>query len=690
VTRARRVSRRVLSALLVLVSGTLCGVAVGEIDGPLERASVDWRYGLRGDHAPSREIVIVAIDDDTLRRLGERPPVSRRLQARVVDRLTRAGAAVIAYDLTLAGRTATDADADSALVAALRGAPAAVVSVTNYDAAGTSLEPLAGIASFGTTVRPASTLRDFGRREGTWVTFTPPMGALDGFPAAVAAQFRRAGRVVPPRGALIDYAGPSLTYPRISFADVLSGRDATEDVRGRIVVVADTRAAGGDLHAVPVGGRMAGGELQANAIATALEGFPLREVSPAVSTLSMVGLAGLLGGLFLLPGRRREAGVERSLDPLVVVAAGIGLALAWALAAYLAFGAGAALDFMPGLAVIGAGTLVDWVLATRDERARYAMLRQRLAEGATELVEAVRRSGQTGVHRELHLAISGYALKDVIGRGGMGIVWLATHRRLGRDVALKVIDWRFHDDLDFRRRFMEEARVAAQISHPNVITVYNMDADGDILFIEMEVIEGRSLDGLLASLSTDLLRVVALMHRIAVAVDAVHAKGFVHCDVKPGNVMIGSADPDHPYLGDFGLAKRPGGPVLLNGRWAGSSDYAAPEQSSGGDVGFPADIYAMGVMVFEALTGRLPFAHDDRDELPRLHREAPRPAVSQRNPMLPAALDEVVRRAMAIDPGARPATASAFTAEVLEIVRSIPTPPSPTQPANPSQPTDVL
>ena len=248
-----------------------------------------------------------------------------------------------------------------------------------------------------------------------------------------------------------------------------------------------------------------------------------------------------------------------------------------------------------------------------------------------------------------------YEVRTWIGRGGMGEVYLARDTRLGRPVALKVLPERFALDERFRERLLRESRLAASLDHPNVVPVYDAgEADGR-LFIAMRYVDGVNLKALLrdaAPLAPE--RVIDIVGQLAEALDAAHQRGLVHRDVKPGNVLLDQqGDRDHAYLADFGLTHSPAATGPTDGQLMGTVDYVAPEQIRGDVVDGRADQYALGCLLFECLTGSLPFR--DRSEVAAIfaHLEEPAPVASERHEALPPAVDAVLARAMAKAPEQR-------------------------------------
>jgi len=269
--------------------------------------------------------------------------------------------------------------------------------------------------------------------------------------------------------------------------------------------------------------------------------------------------------------------------------------------------------------------------------------------------------------------LAGYELGEQIGRGGMAVVYRARDVRLDRWVALKILAPELARDESFRQRFIRESRAAAAVDHPNIIPVFEAgDADG-VLFIAMRYVEAGDV-GTLAARSgpLDVARVNSIVAQIAAALDAAHAVSLVHRDVKPANMLIGAlaagGRPDHLYLSDFGLSKQsvsaPG--LTLTGQFMGTLDYMAPEQIEGKTVDGRADLYALACAAFELLTGTPPFRRDHDLALLWAQVSEPPPRPSQRRAGLPAAVDDVLLRALAKQPGQRQASCLEFAAQLQE------------------------
>jgi len=291
--------------------------------------------------------------------------------------------------------------------------------------------------------------------------------------------------------------------------------------------------------------------------------------------------------------------------------------------------------------------------------------------------------------------VAGYRLEARIGAGGMAVVFRARDSRLGRTVALKVLAPALAGDGDFRERFIRESRAAAAVDHPHIIPVYGAGEAGGILYLAMRYVSGGDLRSVMyreGPLPAE--RAAFLLSPVASALDAAHAAGLVHRDVKPANVLTDTSPgrPDHPYLSDFGLAKGAASLAGLTGtgQFLGTADYAAPEQISGGRTHVQTDQYALACVAFTMLTGMLPFARDEPVGVLWAHLNDPPPSVTASRFDLSPAVDQVLGRALAKNPAARYPSCGAF-ADALRTalgVRpySVPAPAHPGQPARGGMP----
>ena len=254
--------------------------------------------------------------------------------------------------------------------------------------------------------------------------------------------------------------------------------------------------------------------------------------------------------------------------------------------------------------------------------------------------------------------LAGYRIEEVIGRGGMSVVYLAEHARLERKVALKVLAPELAGSERFHDRFLRESKLAASLDHPNIVPIYDADEADGVLYIAMRYVEGSDLKQTIRdSGRLEPLRTSAIVDQVASALDAAHARGLVHRDVKPANVLLTSDD--HVYVSDFGLTKRAVSVSGLTetGQLIGTIDYVAPEQIKGDPVDQRADVYSLGCLLFECLTGHAPYPRDIEVGVLWAHVETPPPSLTGERPDLPPEVDEVVSLAMAKDPAERTSAA---------------------------------
>jgi len=256
--------------------------------------------------------------------------------------------------------------------------------------------------------------------------------------------------------------------------------------------------------------------------------------------------------------------------------------------------------------------------------------------------------------------LAGYRIEGIAGEGGMGIVYRATQLALGRPVALKLIASELAADASFRDRFKRESQLAALIDHPGILPVYEAgEADG-LLFTAMRFVDGPDLQQLLTRERLEPARAVAIVSQIAAALDAAHRRSLVHRDVKPANILLADeGGEEHAYLTDFGLSKRTGTTSALtqDGSFVGTLDYVAPEQIRGERYDGRADVYALGCVLYHALTGVVPFDRDSAVATMQAHLNDPPPRLTAAAPGVPAGIDAVIERALAKDPADRFATA---------------------------------
>ena len=257
-----------------------------------------------------------------------------------------------------------------------------------------------------------------------------------------------------------------------------------------------------------------------------------------------------------------------------------------------------------------------------------------------------------------------WQVERLLARGGHGVIYVAVHRDTGRRAALKVLSRRFAASPEMAARFVREGRVLSRLSHPNVVRYLELGLllDGRA-FCAMELLEGQTLHDLVSArgrLAPS--ESLALLEPVCAALDAAHRAGVVHRDVKASNVIVATGDPPLVKLLDFGVARpaeAAGEALTTVGERLGSAHAMAPEQIRGGPVDARTDVYALGVLLYQLLTGALPFWSDDPHELDRLQLDAPPPRAGLVAPV-PPAVDAVIERALAKRPDDRHPSAVAF------------------------------
>ncbi len=612
--------------------------------------------------------MIVGIDPTTIADLGQ-SPLPRRYDAEMIERLLRDGARVIAYDLIFDGPSASPAQDLALLRAAERARGRLVLAGDAIDSAGHT-NVLGGFAhqrEAGVTVGSALFATD---SDGVIRRLSENPGGFESFAIAVA---RRAGLSAARIHALfaagplwIDFPGPAGTVVQYRFVDVLDGKVPPAALRGKVVVVGATAADLQDIHAVGYAGsqQMTGPELEADAISTLLRGAPLRQQSRLLAWLILVALALAFP---LLAWLRRPW-------PWIATI-GVLAAAGYAGIAQLAFDGGTIILLIPTLATLVVAGVGAVLVPLALERRELRTLRERFARFDPVVVDAVLSDPAVALRlRALAIGpesvIAGYRLTRLAGRGGMGVVYEAIQLSLDRAVALKLIDPAHADDPELRSRFIRESRAAASLAHPHVIPVYEAGEDGGLLFITMRFVAGGNLNDLIvtrAPLAPALVAAIGV--QIASALHAAHERGIVHRDVKPANILLErrlEGESQHSYLSDFGVTRQSGGSgVTVVGELIGTIDYMAPEQGRGEAVGPPADLYSLGCVLFEALTGSVPYPRESDAERIAAHAAAAVPLPSERWPAVPAVFDAVLVRALAKDPADRFGSGLEFATALL-------------------------
>jgi serine/threonine-protein kinase len=599
-----------------------------DIGEGLELDAVDARFAIRGEQPPPDDVVLVLVDEQTLDELDLRWPFPRSRHARVIRRVASAKPSAIAVDLQFT--EPTKVDEDNALIESIAGAGNVVLGTTVVDDQGAT-NVLGG----------DEVVNSVGARVGSGLMPVDADGALRRLPyavnglesfAVVTAEVATRRQVAPfdERRTWIDYAGPPGTLRAYPYADVLRGRVPAKAFRGKVVVIGTEASRLKDVSPTSTtdGELMSGPEIQGNAIATVLDGLPLRSAGGWV--------AGLLIVAFALVAPLAALRLRLGLAAVVALAAG----LAYLVAAQLLFAGGqivpvvlplfALVLTLLGTALVGRKAVAPAIVPTADDE-----LGATLADEVSEGEE-----------------IAGVRLQERIGGGGMGVVFRAEQPALGRTVAVKVIAPGYADEGRYRERFAREARLAAAIDHPHVLPIYDAGEDRGRLYLVMRFVPGADLgrrlrlDGPLGLAAT--AEVVA---QVASALDAAHAHGLVHRDVKPANILLAErpGGSPHCFLADFGISRRleTSGDLTRPGALMGSVDYIAPEMVQEGRAEPAGDIYALGCVAFECLTGRPPYRRDSDVSTLWAHLNERPPSLGEH---FPAELDAVIARALAKDP----------------------------------------
>jgi serine/threonine-protein kinase len=622
-----------VAALAAVTVGALEQVGVGR---GLELETVDARFRIRGPITPPADVVIVHVDETTLSEMQERWPFPRAKQADLIDRLAVARPRAIAIDLQYTEPTTEDDD--NALIDAIDNADRVVLATTTVDDQGAT-NVLGGddvVSDIGARVGSALMPLD---ADGAIRRAAYQVEGLESF-AVVTAEVATNRQVDPfdEDRTWIRYAGPPQTLPASSYSKVLHGDFPPKTFENKIVVVGTEalRLKDASTTSTTDGSLMSGPEVQGNALATVLANLPLRSPGGVVGLMLIVLFAALtpLAAAFV--------------RPLFAVAIGALAGIAWLPGAQALFSAGTIVPVVHPLAACALGII--GVLA--------------LARSAPRIEAAPEEPAPTQAEPLATLVdeIGGFQLEELLGRGGMGVVYRAEQPGLDRKVAVKVIAPGHAADSRFRERFAREARLAAALDHPHIVPVYTTGEDAGQLYLVMRYIDGVNLAERLRGDPLPLADVAAIVSQVASALDAAHGRGIVHRDVKPANILLVERDDHkpHAYLTDFGITRELGGTEGLTqaGAFLGSLDYAAPEQATG--AGPRADQYSLGCVAYECLTGRPPFGGRRDVEILWAHaHEAPQ-ALAE----LPPEANEAVLRALAKDPEARWPDCASFAAKL--------------------------
>src|SRR6266480_5035870 len=247
-------------------------------------------------------------------------------------------------------------------------------------------------------------------------------------------------------------------------------------------------------------------------------------------------------------------------------------------------------------------------------------------------------SADSGV-LEKGTTLSGYRIDGILGQGGMGAVYEATQLSLDRVVALKVLAAHLSDDPSFITRFQREGKIQAGIDHPHIVTVYDSGQSDRGFFIALRLLRGPNLTDLIVARELHAGRTLRILTPVAEALDAAHRAGLIHRDIKPQNILVGGRD--QAYLADFGLTKAPGdsGRLTKTGQFVGTLDYISPEQIRGEPATKASDVYALAGVLYECLSGVVPYPKESEAAVLYAHMADPPPRLSEHRPDLPASVE---------------------------------------------------
>lgn len=263
--------------------------------------------------------------------------------------------------------------------------------------------------------------------------------------------------------------------------------------------------------------------------------------------------------------------------------------------------------------------------------------------------------------------IGRYEILERIGGGGMGVVWKANDRILDRHVALKVLRPEMSEDEDFVRRFRREAKAAASLSHPNIVSIYDVGEDQGLYFIVMELVEGETLrEKLVRQGKLEIGEALNIAGQICLGLSHAHTNKIIHRDIKPQNILITSLG--HVKVADFGIARALGGVSNTSTNVVvGSASYLSPEQARNGVVSTRSDLYSLGVVLYEMIAGKPPFTGDSPVAVALQHVEARVPALREKNPDIPVELENLIAKALSKNPEQRFQSAD----EMLKSIRQL-------------------
>jgi len=691
---------RVAVALVLVVIIALSNLREWAVSERIERSVLDLWFHFRGLLSPGEEIVIVAIDDATVSRYGPWPWPREQI-ADLLQRILEGKPKAVAFDAVFPERAdqsgATERLAQiarasghvifpfyfgrlsthpSAASATAREVPETVAHSTYllFDFKGKlDTAPILTAEQLYASARPLvnasamtghfNTVIEEGFEGGTvrWEAQVVRYGLeyYPSLPVAIAADAlaltRGEIRVEAGRGirlgsvwiptdrrgwSLVNYVGPTGTFPYVSALSILEGRALPEEFAGKIILVGVTAAGSSDVLMTPFSTQMPGVEKVATSVENILHQNYLRRPTslPAIEVLLIL----VIGALSILTSLKGP----RWLWLAFLLALAIGL-----------FGVSYGLFVNPGVWFKPVHPWLATVLPMLCVAVWGAKPERRRRGLATPDVE---------VDEEGRLVRLGrYEIRQELGAGAMGKIYEGFDPAIGRKLAIKTlrVDVAAMGDEHSKQRFLREAQAAGALSHPNIVTIYDVGQAGGISYIAMEFLEGVTLQEIIQRKAPLALRqILQIVRPIAAALDYAHRQGVVHRDVKPANIMI-LRDGTVKVM-DFGIARVRDSTMTMTGSAIGTPSYMSPEQFKGEVVDGRTDIFSLGVVIYEMATGSLPFGGDSLTVLTYNILHQPPPSPLTLNAELPSGLEQVLAKALAKERSERYQTAA-------ELVRAL-------------------
>ena len=709
-----------LGVALTALVALLFFLRLGPFEG-VHSKLYDLSLQLRGSPLAPQEAVIVAIDDASVASLG-RWPWPRKKMAELIDLLSRAGAKAIAVDVVfLPAEEERASGNDRILGEAVQ--KAGNVLLPFYFTLGKSREerkkgetpppvisssyllfddpkkfsdfpPPAGMEIFVSVSEVMRGARAMGhinalpdadgkvRRDPLIIQYDGHYYPAFSIQVAAAAlglsrgdlkvnvgQSLRLGKITVPTDSqgkmLISYYGGNQSIPHRPYIDVLAGRIPPDAFKNKVVLVGVTAAGAYDFLATPFSSRFSGLEKHAHTVGGILQGrFIARPPWASFVELGLVLLFGL-GLAFLLPGRRPAVRLILCLSCLVILGALMIGTIRQGIWMQLFFPALMVISQYILGAVRGAGAAEkEQPVSTEATAVMTGEAREPTLSGGTLRIEP--GGPQQKIDR--------YEILGELGHGAMGIVYKGRDPLIDRLVAIKTIRFdRLYEEQDIKGmkgRFFKEAQAAGKLNHPNIVTIFDVGEDRGLSYMAMEYVEGDVLSKFCSP--AQLLQVEEVLEIIAQAADALdlaHKRNIVHRDIKPANIMRTSEG--QIKVMDFGIAKLPTSTLTQDGSVLGTPAYMSPEQIQGKDLDGRSDLFSLGSIFYELLTGIKFFSGENFSAMVhKLTHENP-PPPSRQNPLVPQAVDEILKKILAKNPGDRYARGKDFSKDLRKVLQDM-------------------